>query len=90
MLVSKWYSLSAASLLQLNAGLAYCFPLYGSSLKAAAGYSQVQLEGIASAVLSGGYFGWIPGLTYDALITKHFKLAPRLVAGVGIALHCLG
>lgn len=79
MLVSKWYSLSAASLLELSAGLAYCFPLYARELKASIGYSQVQLEGVASAILSGGYFGWIPGLTYDALVQKHFKLAPRYV-----------
>ena len=77
MLINKWFSLSAATLLQFAAGLVYTFSLFAPALKQSLGYDQVQLEGIGSAVLSGGYLAWIPGLTYDALLQKHRKLAPR-------------
>ena len=77
MLVNKWFSLSAATLLQLSAGLVYTFSLFAPALKLAAGYDQVQLEGVGSAILSGGFLAWIPGLTYDALLQRHYKLAPR-------------
>ena len=61
MYVNKFYSLVAAILLQLMGGLCYTFPLYSSTLKTALNVDQPSLEFIASCLLSGGYFSWIPG-----------------------------
>ena len=61
MYINKWYSLVAAILLQLMGGLCYTFSLYSSSLKTALNLDQPSLEFIASCLLSGGYFSWIPG-----------------------------
>ena len=61
MYINKWYSLVAAILLQLMGGLCYTFSLYSSSLKMALNVDQPSLEFIASCLLSGGYFSWIPG-----------------------------
>ena len=61
MYINKWYSLVAAILLQLMGGLCYTFSLYSSSLKTALNVDQPSLEFIASCLLSGGYFSWIPG-----------------------------
>ena len=66
MYVNKWYSFVAAILLQLMGGLCYCFSLYSSSLKKALDVDQPSLEFIASCLLSGGYFSWIPGETPSA------------------------
>ncbi len=77
MYVNKWYSFVAAILLQLMGGLCYCFSLYSSSLKTALDVDQPSLEFIASCLLSGGYFSWIPGETPSAchmscLTCSHF------------------
>jgi hypothetical protein len=61
MYVNKWYSLVAAILLQLMGGLCYTFSLYSSALKTALNVDQASLEFLASCLLSGGYFSWIPG-----------------------------
>lgn len=61
MYINKFYSLVAAILLQLMGGLCYTFPLYSSTLKTALNVDQPSLEFIASCLLSGGYFSWIPG-----------------------------
>lgn len=61
MYVNKFYSLVAAILLQLMGGLCYTFALYSSNLKTALNIDQPSLEFIASCLLSGGYFSWIPG-----------------------------
>ncbi len=61
MYINKWYSLVAAIFLQLMGGLCYTFSLYSSSLKTALNVDQPSLEFIASCLLSGGYFSWIPG-----------------------------
>ncbi|CAK0743532.1 hypothetical protein CVIRNUC_001477 [Coccomyxa viridis] len=89
MYINKWYSLVAAIFLQLMGGLCYTFSLYSSSLKTALNVDQPSLEFIASCLLSGGYFSWIPGLAYDALRHRH-KFAPRFIAAGGCAVHFVG
>ena len=76
MYVSKWYSYAAAGCLQLCAGLAYTFSLYSSAVKQSLHFTQPQLEGLGSALLSGGLFAILPGLLYDAL-SSHHHLGPR-------------
>lgn len=76
MYISKWQALVAAGSLQLAAGAAYTFSLYAPSLKETLQLSQPQLEGIGSALLSGGLFAWAPGFVYDALTSYH-KFGPR-------------
>lgn len=61
MYVNKFYSVVAAILLQLMGGLCYTFALYSANLKTALNVDQPSLEFIASCLLSGGYFSWIPG-----------------------------
>ena len=39
-------------------------------------FTQPELEALGSCLLSGGYFGLIPGFLYDALRHRH-KLGPR-------------
>ncbi|KAK9806691.1 hypothetical protein WJX73_008884 [Symbiochloris irregularis] len=90
MLINKWFTLSAAALLQLVSGFVYTFSLFAPAVKLSSNYDQVQLQGIGTAILSGGYLAWAPGLTYDALLQKHHKLAPRLVAGMGSAMISVG
>lgn len=87
MLINRWFSLGAATWLEFSAGLVYTFSIFSGSIKAANGYSQVQLQGLGAAVVSGGLAAWIPGLTYDRLLQRHLKLAPRsLPSG---RRHCL-
>lgn len=76
MYASKWHTLAASCSLQLAAGAAYTFSLYAPSIKGKLQLSQPQLEGIGSALLSGGLFAFAPGLLYDALTSYH-KLGPR-------------
>lgn len=78
MYVSKFYTLAASAVLQLAAGAAYTFSLYAPSLKTRLQLSQPQLEGVGSALLSGGLFAWAPGFVYDSLVPYH-KLGPRQV-----------
>ena len=61
------------------AGLCYTFSLFSPSLKTAFDFTQPQLETLGSCLLSGGYFGLIPGFLYDALRHYH-KFGPRFGA----------
>ena len=76
MFVNKWYCTAAAALLQICGGLCYTFSLFSPSLKQAFGFTQPELEALGSCLLSGGYFGLIPGFLYDAL-REHHKFGPR-------------
>ncbi|KAK9814114.1 hypothetical protein WJX72_000842 [[Myrmecia] bisecta] len=89
MYVSKWHTFTASTMLQLCAGLCYCFSIYSASLKTELQLSQTQLEGLGTALLSGGYLAWIPGLVYDSLSHRH-KLGPRLVTGIGVLMQSAG
>eukprot|EP00884_Botryococcus_braunii_P006925 jgi/Botrbrau1/16233/Bobra.0066s0019.1 len=89
MYVSKWYTFTACAYLQLASGICYSFSIYSPAIKDVFELDQPQLEGLASSLLSGGYVAWLPGLLYNAL-QAHNKLAPRLVAGMGVGLHTLG
>ena len=80
MYASKWHTLAASCSLQLAAGAAYTFSLYAPSMKARLQLSQPQLEGIGSALLSGGVLAWLPGFLYDSLTSYH-KLGPRSGCG---------
>ena len=79
MYASKFYTLAASAVFQLAAGAAYTFSLYAPSLKERLQLSQPQLEGLGSALLSGGLFAWAPGFVYDAL-TPYHKIGPRQIA----------
>lgn len=76
MYASRWLTLSASTLLQCSAGVSYCFSVYSSQLKEALGYSQTQIEGLASPLVALFVVGWLPGFAYDRL--RHMRhLAPR-------------
>jgi hypothetical protein len=50
--------------------------LYSTQLKAALGYSQTQVEGLASPLIALLVVGWLPGVAYDALRSRR-RLGPR-------------
>ena len=64
---SKWLSFSAAAVVMLSAGLAYCFSLYSSALKQHFALSQTQIAGIGTACNLGGYLALPAGLFFDSL-----------------------
>ena len=59
----------------LIGGVAAC-SVYSSQLKEALGYSQTQVEGLASPLVALLVVGWLPGVVYDALRHRH-HLGPR-------------
>ncbi|BDA41740.1 Protein NUCLEAR FUSION DEFECTIVE 4 [Coccomyxa sp. Obi] len=89
MYINKWATNVAAIFLQICGGLCYTFSLYSPALKEAFNFTQPQLETLGSCLVSGGYFAWIPGLTYDYL-RHHHKFGPRLIGAWGCLNHFIG
>ncbi|CAL5228367.1 g11486 [Coccomyxa viridis] len=87
--VNKWHTLTASILLQLSAGLGYCFSLYSSQIKEHFGYSQEEIQGIGSAANLGGYLSIVSGLLYDAT-SDHHRWGPRATLLVGAVLNTVG
>ncbi len=58
-----------------NSGRVAC-SVYSGQLKDALGYSQTQVEGLASPLVALLVVGWLPGVVYDALRHRH-HLGPR-------------
>jgi type IV secretory pathway VirB6-like protein len=76
MYASRWLTLTASILLQFSAGVSYCFSVYSTQLKDVLGYSQRQIEGLASPLVALLVVGWLPGFIYDRL--RHRRhLGPR-------------
>ena len=65
-------------LLQLSAGLPYCFSIYSEALKDRFNWNQTQLQTVAFACSLGAYLGVISGLFYD-YFREYDKLGPRCV-----------
>ena len=62
MYLSKWASFSAGVFLQFCSGLCYTFSLFAPAIKEKFGFTQTELEGIGTALTSGGLFAIVPGL----------------------------
>lgn len=62
MYLSKWASFSAGVFLQFCSGLCYTFSLFAPAIKEKFGLTQTELEGIGTALTSGGLFAIVPGL----------------------------
>ncbi|CAL5224648.1 g7366 [Coccomyxa viridis] len=89
MYVNRWVTLSASALLQCSAGVSYCFSIYSSQLKDALGYSQAEIQGLASPLVALLVVGWLPGFVYDSL-RSHKHVGPRVVLLIGLAEHVCG
>ena len=76
MFVGKWWTFSASAALELTTGFTAAFSLYASAVRIEFRYSQNQLQGIGSALITAGFLAIIPGLIYDRL--KHrYRAGPR-------------
>lgn len=74
--VNRWVTLSASALLQCSAGVSYCFSIYSNQLKDALGYSQAEIQGLASPLVALLVVGWLPGFAYDSL-RRYEHVGPR-------------
>ncbi|KAK9856767.1 hypothetical protein WJX84_006938 [Apatococcus fuscideae] len=90
MFINKWLTFSAAAALELVAGVIYAFSIYSPALKESLNISQTQLQGLGTAIGAGGFFAFIPGLLYDANISKYPKWTPRLIGAMGVIAHVFG
>ena len=81
--VRRWYSLAAAVLLELLAGLNALFSLYAHELRDNLGYSQLQLQGLGTATVSAGLLAVLPGflLVYLADLPR---LGPRCAVAFAV------
>ncbi|KAK9815489.1 hypothetical protein WJX72_004521 [[Myrmecia] bisecta] len=89
MYINKWVTFTASLFAELTAGVTYCFSLYSDALKEEFGYSQAQIQGIASACNFGSYLAILSGVFYDALADQH-QLGPRLTLALGLLLNLGG
>lgn len=73
---NQWHTLAASTCLEYIAGLGFSFSLYAPFLKHTLQLSQPQLQGIGTAMLSGGLMAILPGVVYDRLHSWP-RLGPR-------------
>ena len=74
MYLSKWASFSAGVFLQFCSGLCYTFSLFAPAIKEKFGFTQTELEGIGTALTSGGLFAIVPGLYATRLCSAAWRL----------------
>ena len=76
MYFGKWWTLSAAAALEFVAGLNATYGLYALAVRDTFDYTQSQVQGIGTALITAGFLAIVPGIIFDRL-HHHHKLGPR-------------